>query len=115
MPLNDRSILEILVERLDRFGFSRVVLSVGHLAHLIKAVLKHREAQDLPVDFVYEEQPLGTAGPLKLIEGLTSTFVVMNGDVLTDLDFREVMEATERATTSSRLPLTPEQTRLTTA
>lgn len=93
MPLNDRSILEIVIRRLEGFGIRQIALCVGHMAHLITAVLEHNGNHGVDVSYVYEDEPLGTAGPLKLVEGLTDTFLVMNGDVLTDLDFRELVRA----------------------
>jgi NDP-sugar pyrophosphorylase family protein len=92
MPIGDRSILEIVVEQLARHGIRDITLCVGYLSHLIRAVLDH--AGDLPVEitYVHEQDALGTAGPLRLVENLDSTFLVMNGDVLTDLDYRQLVQ-----------------------
>jgi NDP-mannose synthase len=91
MPVGERSILEIVVEQLAACGVTRINFCVGYLAHLIRAVFDHRRRRDVEVTYVYEEQALGTAAPLRLVSGLDDTFIVMNGDVLTTLDYRDLM------------------------
>lgn len=89
VPLGDRPIIEILIRRLIRFGVQDITLTLGHLAELIKAYFQHRQCltNEARISFVEEEQPTGTAGSLSLVPGLNETFLVMNGDLLTDLDF----------------------------
>ncbi len=96
MPIGDRAILEITVDRLIESGVSDITLCVGHLAHLIEAVVNGR-TRDARFRYVREDTPLGTAGPLRLVEDLTGTFLLMNGDLLTDLEFPELIEAHRRA------------------
>jgi NDP-mannose synthase len=91
MPVGDRSILEIVLEQLSNAGVKDVTLAVGYLSHLIRAVLHDHSSNALRIEYVYEEKPLGTAGPLKLVRGLDSTFLVMNGDVLTTLDYPDLV------------------------
>jgi NDP-mannose synthase len=91
MPVGDRAILEIVVDQLVRHGFHDIALSVGYLSHLIRAVFDHRAHTDALITYVQEEKALGTAGPLRLIEGLDQTFLAMNGDVLTTLDYRALV------------------------
>jgi NDP-sugar pyrophosphorylase family protein len=92
MPIGDRSILEIVVRRLAAQGFTDVTLCVGYLSHLIRAVSEHLEATGAEIRFVHEREAMGTAGPLRLVEGLDETFVAMNGDILTTLDYRALVE-----------------------
>jgi NDP-sugar pyrophosphorylase family protein len=69
-----------------------VDLSVGHLGGLIKAYLDHVDLpDDLELDYWWEDEPLGTAGALRRIEGLDEPFLAMNGDVLTTLDYGQLM------------------------
>lgn len=93
VPLGDVPILEVLIERLIAFGITEITLALGHLSELIKAYFSHRNslASRIKLDWVEEESPTGTAGSLANVPDLTSTFLVMNGDVLTDLDFRELI------------------------
>jgi NDP-sugar pyrophosphorylase family protein len=93
MPIGNRSILEVLLGRLYAAGIREVTLCVGYLAHLIRAVVDgNPERSRLPrMTYVHEGEPLGTAGPLKLVPNLSSTFLAMNGDVLTKLDFSDLV------------------------
>lgn len=95
MPLGDTPVIEILMQRLIRFGCRDVTLTLGHLAELTKAYFAQRcdAYEALTLRFVQEVQPTGTAGSLSLVPDLTSTFVTMNGDVLTDLDFGALLRA----------------------
>jgi NDP-mannose synthase len=92
MPIGNQSILEIVIGQLADHGITEVTLCVGYLSHLIRAVLDHA---DLPVDvtYVHEEEALGTAGPLRLIDRLDDTFIVMNGDVLSTIDYQDLAYA----------------------
>lgn len=94
VPIGDRPILEIIVRQLVRQGFDDIVLSVGHLGELIEAYFQngHRNIRGLRLEYFRESKPLGTAGSLSMIPGLTETFLVMNGDVLTTLDYRALVE-----------------------
>jgi NDP-sugar pyrophosphorylase family protein len=91
MPIGDRAILEIVLEQLRSNGIGDVTLSVGYLSHLIEAVLGDGSSYDVSLRYVREVQALGTAAPLRLVNDLASTFVVMNGDVLTTLDYRALI------------------------
>jgi NDP-mannose synthase len=91
MPIGDQSILELVVGRLADQGLTDITFSVGYLSHLIRAVFDHVPDHRATISYVHEDAALGTAGPLRLIDGLDRTFIVMNGDVLTTLDFRELL------------------------
>lgn len=87
MPLGDIPILEVVVRQLRRYGFDEVTMAVGYLAELIRAYFGDGSRFGVRIRYSKEETPLGTAGPLALIPGLDEPFLVMNGDVLTTLDF----------------------------
>ena len=92
MPIGDMPILEVVVRQLKRAGISRVTMAVGHLAELLQAFFRDGSRLGLPIDYSMEDRPLGTVGPLTLIDGLgDETFVVMNGDTLTTLDYSELI------------------------
>jgi NDP-mannose synthase len=92
VPVAERPILELVIRQLARNGFTRIDLSVGHLGGLIKAYLDHIDLpDDLELRYWWEDEPLGTAGALTRIEGLDQPFLAMNGDVLTTLDFAQLM------------------------
>jgi len=91
MPIGDRSILEVVVGQLEDAGIVNINFCVGYLAHLIQAVFDSRENGHVDITYVREQEALGTAGPLRLVDGLDSTFIVMNGDVLTTIDYEELV------------------------
>lgn len=87
MPVGDRPILDVIVRQLAHQGFERLTIVTGHLAELIEAFFGDGERFGIPIDYFREEEPLGTVGALSLLDGLDEDFLVMNGDVLTDLPF----------------------------
>jgi NDP-sugar pyrophosphorylase family protein len=91
MPVGDMPILEILIRQLKREGVDEVVLTVGHMSGLLKAFFSDGEQLGLRIRYSYEETPLGTAGPLAQVQGLDDTFIVANGDVLTNLRVSEML------------------------
>jgi NDP-mannose synthase len=93
VPLGDTPVIEVLLQRLAHFGITDVTLTLGHLAELVKAYFHHRRqaTKQLRLRYVEEEEPTGTAGSLALVRGLKDTFLVMNGDLLTDLNFDELV------------------------
>ena len=87
MPIGEMPILEIVLRQLRRAGFERVTLAVSYLAELIEAYCGDGARFGLAIDYSRETESLSTAGPLKLVSDLQDTFLVMNGDVLTTLDY----------------------------
>jgi NDP-sugar pyrophosphorylase family protein len=87
MPIGDKPILEIVVRQLARHGFRDITLAVGHMAELLMAYFGDGQRFGVSLKYSREEQPLGTAGPLGMIDDLAERVLVMNGDVLTGLDY----------------------------
>jgi NDP-sugar pyrophosphorylase family protein len=92
MPIGDMPILEVLLRQMKTAGIDDVVLAVGHLSELLRTFFKNGERLGIHISYSFEDKPLGTAGPISLIEGLDETFLVTNGDVLTTLPFCELIE-----------------------
>lgn len=92
MPIGGQPIVGVVIRQLHHYGYTHITLALGHLAHLIKAVLDNGNNPGVNVDYSMETHALGTTGPLSLIKELDENFLVMNGDVLTDINFRDVME-----------------------
>jgi NDP-sugar pyrophosphorylase family protein len=88
LPLGDVPVVEVVLRQLAQQGFDRAVITVGHLAPLLSAFLGDGSRYGLRVEFQLEDQPLGTAGPLRTVPDLDDEFLVMNGDLLTTMDFR---------------------------
>lgn len=88
------AILEIVLRQLAHVGFTSVTIAIGHLGTLIQAYVMDGSRWGLRVDYATEDRPLSTMGPvINIIDKLPEHFIVMNGDVLTDLDHRALLAA----------------------
>jgi NDP-sugar pyrophosphorylase family protein len=88
IPIGDRPILEILLRQLQRAGLTDAILSTGYKAELIRSYFGDGSRLGVGLSYVVEEEPLGTAGALRLVrDRLTEPFLMINGDILTRLDF----------------------------
>lgn len=87
MPIGGRPILEIVVEQLNYYGFRHIKMAVGHLSGLIEAYFGYGKKFGVQIDYSFENKPLGTVGPLSIIRDLNKNFIVLNGDLVTDLNF----------------------------
>jgi len=99
MPLGEHPILEILLLQLARQGFDRVDICIGYLGHLIRAVVGDGSAQGIRVEYHDEDEPLGTMGALANIGDIepSESVLMMNGDILTDIDFAQVVRSHEQS------------------
>jgi NDP-sugar pyrophosphorylase family protein len=94
VPLGGKySILEIIIMQLARSGFTHITLAVNHLSQLIKAFFGDGSRHGVKLDYSQEEEELSTIGPLTLIDDLPDDFLVMNGDILCDLDYRAFFQS----------------------
>ncbi len=91
MPIGDKPILEIVIRQLARAGFNDITLAVGHLAELIKAYFGDGGKLGVQLTYSREETPLGTAGPIALVPNIKDTFLMMNGDLLSTLDYADLL------------------------
>lgn len=89
MPIGDFPILEVVIRQLAKNGFEHITITVNHQAEIIKAFCGDGSRWGIKVDYSLESKPLSTMGPLKLINDLPENFLVMNGDILTDLNFSD--------------------------
>ena len=92
MPIGDTPILEVMLLQMKNAGIEHVVLTVGHLSGLLHAFFKDGSQFGINITYNYEKCPLGTAGPIALVDGLDDTFLVSNGDVLTTLNLRDLIQ-----------------------
>lgn len=104
VPIGDEhSILEIVLSQLSAQGFQSITLAIGHLGPLIRAFVGDGSRWGMSISYIEELTPLGTIGPLlPYLDDLPETFLVMNGDVLTDISYTDIL-CTHRA---SGAPLT---------
>lgn len=92
MPVGEHPICEVIIRQLQAAGLKNIVISTGHLAGLIEAYFGDGSKWGVRITYVSEHIPLGTAGALKLVKQLDKDCLVINGDVLTDLNFNELMK-----------------------
>ena len=89
VPIGDEfSILDIVLSQLGQQGFSHATLAIGYLGNLIRAYVGDGSRWGIKIDYASEDVPLGTMGPVvQILDQLPEDFLVMNGDILTDLDY----------------------------
>ncbi|MCX6829466.1 MAG: sugar phosphate nucleotidyltransferase [candidate division Zixibacteria bacterium] len=92
-PVGNVPIVEILLRQLAHAGIKEVIMAVGYQADLVKMIIGSGQPFGLKIRYSLEKKPLGTAAPLKRIKNLDSNFLVLNGDLLTDLPFRDFIKA----------------------
>lgn len=93
MPIGDKPILEIIVRQLKSHGIDEIIMAVGHLAELIMTFFGDGSKFGVKIKYSREDEPLGTAGPLSLIKDeLKETFLVMNGDVLSTINYSSLIK-----------------------
>lgn len=109
LPLGDLPTIEIVVRQLAEQGFTRVVVTLGHLPQLVTSFLGDGSRFGLSVEYEIETRPLGTAGSLRLVGDLDDSFIVMNGDLLTTVDFSRLLADHRRAAAAASILLTARQ------
>ena len=97
LPLGDVPILDVVLRQLRVAGFDRVLLTLGHMAPLFVSHFGDGATYGLRIDYLREDEPLGTAGPLRQLTDVPERFLVMNGDLLTDLSFKGLVEEHDRS------------------
>ena len=91
MRVGDTPILEIIVSQLHYYGFDNITFATNHHHEQIKEYFEDGRNFDVSISYSREDKPLGTAGPISLLEDVDDDFFVMNCDILTDLNFKELM------------------------
>jgi len=92
VPVGDVPVLEIIIRQLKRHGFTHITITLNHLAEIIKAFFGDGSKWGIKIDYTLETKALSTMGPLTLLKDVPDNLLVMNGDVLTDLDFHQLFE-----------------------
>jgi NDP-sugar pyrophosphorylase family protein len=112
MPIGDMPILEVVLRQLKSFGFEKISLSVNHLADLIQTFFGNGRKLGLDITYCMEDTPLGTAGSISLVENLTEHFLVMNGDLLTTLDYGAMMRRHIDSKASATIAVFPREVKI---
>ncbi len=93
MPIDGIPILEVIVKQLVHFGIKELIFAVSLQSEpLLSAYFGDGKRYKTHILYSREERPLGTAGPLSILKDLPETFLVMNGDILTTLDYRKLFQ-----------------------
>jgi dTDP-glucose pyrophosphorylase len=93
LPIAGKPILEHIINRAKSEGFSNFIIAIHHLGYMIEEYFGSGEALGVKIEYLREEEPLGTAGALKLLSPRPDLpFVVTNGDVVTDIRYSELLE-----------------------
>ena len=92
MPINDRPILEIVIQKLKKNNFKNIILSIGYKGELIKSYFGNGKKFGVKISYIKEKKPLGTMGPLNLLKKLPNNFLVMNGDILSSINIKNFFE-----------------------
>lgn len=92
MPIGDMAIIEIVLCQLRNAGFEQTYISIGHLGHLLRAVLGDGARFGMHIEYLVEDRPLGTIGPFRRLPRPNGPVMVMNGDLLTDLDYAALVK-----------------------
>ncbi len=92
VPLDEMPVLELVLRQLALAGFTDITLAVGHLAELLEAFFGDGRKLGLKIEYAREDQPLGTAGPLKKLADLPEHFLVMNADIVSDINYKQLFE-----------------------
>jgi NDP-sugar pyrophosphorylase family protein len=96
LPVGESSVLEIQLLTLQKHGVKQVYIATNYLSDVVKAYIGDGSRFGLSVQFSHERKLLGTCGPLSLLrDKLTEPFVLMNGDILTTLDFRKAYDVAQ--------------------
>jgi NDP-sugar pyrophosphorylase family protein len=92
MPIGEYPILEVVVRQLVSYDFTHITMAVNHQADIIRAFFGDGSKWNIKIDYSLEDRPLSTMGPLRLIRDLPEDFLIMNGDVLTNMNFGDFYE-----------------------
>lgn len=112
LPLGDVPVLEIVVRQLAASGCRRIILALGHMAPLFTAQFGDGSAYGLRIEHLFEREPQGTAAPLRALTDPPEHLLVMNGDLLTDLDYGELFAAHVASGAAATIAVTAREERI---
>jgi len=112
MPIGEMPILEVVLRQLKLFGFEKITLSVNHLADLIQTFFGNGGKLGLDISYCMEDIPLGTAGSISLVKNLTEHFLVMNGDLLTTIDYAAMVRKHKESNAAATIGVFPREVKV---
>ncbi|HDY75012.1 MAG TPA: mannose-1-phosphate guanyltransferase [Candidatus Marinimicrobia bacterium] len=93
LPIGEKSVLEIQIQNLAKYGFNEIYIATNYKADYVESFIGDGERMGVKIIFSKEKKPLGTCGPLTLLKGeLNEPFILINGDILSTVDFLKFYE-----------------------
>jgi NDP-sugar pyrophosphorylase family protein len=94
LPIGEKSVLEIQLQHLAQSGITEIYIATNYKADYVESFIGDGVKYGVNVKFSKEDIPLGTCGPLSLLrDDLTEPFILMNGDILSNIDFRKLLDS----------------------
>tara|TARA_B100001059_G_C17589034_1_gene453677 strand:- start:44 stop:739 length:696 start_codon:yes stop_codon:yes gene_type:complete len=89
MPIGQKPILELIIRQLGKIGINHITISIFNNSELFQSIFSKKSFSNIKIDFLVEKKPMGTIGGLRLIKNLPKEFLAMNGDLITNLNFKD--------------------------
>ena len=89
VPINNKAIIEIVIQNLKKNGFNEIIISTNYMSDLIQTFCGDGKKYNIKIKYIKEKKMLGTIGPLKIIKNLKENFLLINGDIITDLNINK--------------------------
>jgi NDP-sugar pyrophosphorylase family protein len=112
VQLGQMPILEIVVRQLASQGIEHITICTGFQAEQIRDAMGDGSKWNVRIDYSHEDEPLSTIGPLTLVDGLDDTFLVMNGDLLTDIKYQDMIAFHKKANSVATIATYKKQVQL---
>lgn len=106
LPIGDLPIIEVVIRQIAAAGIKRIALMLGHMAQLFIATFGDGSRWGVNIEYYIEDEPLGTAGSLKMLKKPEKHLLVMNGDILTTLDYRRIVDYHDANNASGTIAVT---------
>ncbi len=97
IPIGDEPIMEVIIRQLLKNGFKKIHVCIGYMGELIQSYFGDGSKYNVTITYSHETKPLGTVGPIALVDSLDEHFIVMNGDTLCDIDYRDFLNQHSRS------------------
>lgn len=91
IPIGNEPIMEVIIRQLLKCGFNKIHVCIGYMGELIQSYFGNGSKYNISITYSHETKPLGTVGPIALVDSLEDHFIVMNGDTLCDINYENFL------------------------